>query len=460
MKRLLPLLLLVACKPAVAPPADDLSPNSDPADPSAAPLDPPSTNALGAVNLRDELAIQAFSFPLPAGMEDPLVALRTAAAAAFPDYTVVAAVPEDPKPKTLVVKQVPAEPFESEFLQAFGRGLTPLDTSLARNPARHVFLLVLAPGDAAVPAQLTTLQLVHSFAAAQGALVFDESTRELFNPATFRDAREPALTNKPDNVNGLIAWHGYRSGELIRLVSLGMDKVALPDLVVPAFPSGEGSAVQLLASWVAAELHRNPQLGAGGTVVLDPAAIEQPWLREALGPEIARAQRATLRLEVAEHEDGDSPNRLLAIRYDAESTEGTEVERMAAIHDRLFGASAAPVIPPEDLQAALDAATMRAIQELSALKPAWSGRRPESETLLVKAPFNTAPGHTEFMWLEVMAWEDAVLRGLLQNTAHNGTAFRSGMEVTVAQSDVIDYDLTRADGTQQGSYTTAVLQVR
>ena len=62
------------------------------------------------------------------------------------------------------------------------------------------------------------------------------------------------------------------------------------------------------------------------------------------------------------------------------------------------------------------------------------------------------------MWVEIAAWKDKQIKGLLKNEPLYIPTLHGGQEVTVRQDDVFDYLRTYADGTQEGSETFKIIE--
>jgi uncharacterized protein YegJ (DUF2314 family) len=102
----------------------------------------------------------------------------------------------------------------------------------------------------------------------------------------------------------------------------------------------------------------------------------------------------------------------------------------------------------------LMAASARARQTALQYKPRYAKAPPRSgERLVVKAPFATASGGHEYMWVEVLRWQGATIYGLLESEPRDVLKLKSGARVEVAESAIFDYILHKPDGSREGDLT-------
>jgi uncharacterized protein YegJ (DUF2314 family) len=85
---------------------------------------------------------------------------------------------------------------------------------------------------------------------------------------------------------------------------------------------------------------------------------------------------------------------------------------------------------------------------------------PFGEQLMVKAPFATADGGNEWMWVEVVGWQGNSIDGVLTNDAFDIPKLKAGARVEVQADQIFDYLLTKRDGTHEGTETQPLLEAR
>ena len=77
--------------------------------------------------------------------------------------------------------------------------------------------------------------------------------------------------------------------------------------------------------------------------------------------------------------------------------------------------------------------------------------------LLIKFPFENVAGEREWMWVEVVKWNEKEINGILQNDPQIVKSLKAGQEVTKNIDDMFDYILYFPDGTQQGNETGKII---
>lgn len=128
-------------------------------------------------------------------------------------------------------------------------------------------------------------------------------------------------------------------------------------------------------------------------------------------------------------------------------------ECLGAALTTLFGShDQASVVQHDE---AVNAARARALKDLAKYEAKLKKGLPHDEVLLVKAGF-PFEGGTEWMWVEVLRWNGAVLEGRLESDPER-VALRAGASVRVKLEDVMDYEYKLKDGTFLGNETGRVL---
>jgi uncharacterized protein YegJ (DUF2314 family) len=301
-------------------------------------------------------------------------------------------------------------------------------------------------------------ELMDCLADATGGVVYDESTRQLFALASFRQRR---LGEWKDGHSALAAHyvtHVYPDGDFLRLVTLGLDRFGLPELVLNQALRSDGDRAEALVRLVAMALEQPGVQVAGGVVDID---LDAPWVAPvanaaALGAGATR--KARFHLVPGKHEPGDAEDRLWEISFDG--FPGADLhERQSAAFKQLFGIVDRTMLAKHNddaLIAARDAARAR----LPAVKKRFNAGLGPGERLLVKAPFAVTGKEvgTEYMWLEVVSWKGTEIRGVLANEPEHIPDLHQGVAVKVEQKELYDYALWHADGTYEGDETTKILE--
>lgn len=315
------------------------------------------------------------------------------------------------------------------------------------------FMLPIADGFARYH---DALKVLGDAAAKTDAFLWDQSTRQALSRAAW-SARLDDWSDGTPPLARHVTIHAYRKGELIRLVTLGMEKFGLPDVALNDVSDHDQESGASLIMLTCQTLAERGKLERDGVLDVSIDGLRSKTASQPLQDSLAKGAtgKATLTLSMGTPDEGDADNRLVEIVFPGPKS-GLQIRRGQLLAS-LFG-SVEKVVQAKTDDEELLAASRRMKAALLKLKPQWNGKRPELESLIVKGPFRTASGGTEWMWVEVTGWSGATIHGLLQNDPYEVPGLKQGALVDVAEDSVFDYMLRKADGTTEGGETIAILQ--
>ena len=350
-------------------------------------------------------------------------------------------------------------PPTASSLQYFARGLSDAETA-GLPTSKGAAAIVFAAKTADALGQLRRAHRVAaSMAAATGGVVWSEDQRLAFGARAWAD-RGHALDGDPPDVEPLFVIHAYQpdQGAGVRLVSLGLGQLGLPELVIEDATQVEGERCMFTMNLVAQALAEGAQPDADGLLALDVSQVKNDAARKRLTDSLVDggAGKGTIRLVVGQRDDGDADNRLWRIDFPGDAPYH---ERLATTVAAIFGRTD-DVYGARTGDAELAAASAKAKAELAALRPRVDKGLPERDHLLVKAPFTTDSGGREYMWLEVRTWKGSKIAGILTDEPFEIASLHAGAPVEVDEADVFDFILRHPDGSLEGDYTTPILQKR
>jgi uncharacterized protein YegJ (DUF2314 family) len=348
-------------------------------------------------------------------------------------------------------------PPDERSLKFFGRGLSAEEKRALPASKAVTVLAFAAPAAAALSTYRLSLDLGGFVARECGGVIWDDETRLAFSQSAWAERSRGWSADGLPDVSDHIAIHMYRDGELIRMITLGMAKLGLPDVVVNQVPSSytvmEDAIVLLCQRMVEGA---RPVAGRDFTLAVADLRhrevrrrLEKDFQKNALG-------RAVIHLAAGKHDKGDPENPLLELVFPGRAQQIQE--QQSELLTELFGGDDR-VLKVED-DPILLAASARARKRALLLKPRYTSAPPLSETLQVKAPFKTSDGGTEWMWVEVVRWQGATIHGVLRNDPFDVPSLKSGSRVDVEESTIFDYILTRPDGSREGNETGPLLEAR
>lgn len=421
----------------------------------------PAAFPAGSPMTTEAVRFQLAVYYLPVPVRDPVAVLESTVLREHPGLEIPEEKPEAPPGLTVsadIVEDVPAgyAPPDLDSLQYFGHGLSREQAQALQQSTSALVLDFTHPSARVWEGLRTANELVEAIARETGGLVWDEGTREVFTPDAWHEERLASWTGTVPDVSTQITIHAYKKEEYVRAITLGMQKLGLPDVVVDGFSWSLSRTMGHLVNLLGQAMAEGAVFGPGGEYELDIHAIQDPAVRD---PQIESlledaTARARLVLRKGTWEEGDPLNRLIEIGFDAYP--GPDVHaRQAALLSSLFGAqdSITRIAHTDELLAASERVRAR----LPALRADFLAGLAPGELIQVKAPFPVPEGGNEWMWVEVTAWEGGTIRGLLKNEPFDIPDLHAGQVVEVDEDDVFDYIRRRPDGSEEGNETAEII---
>ena len=415
--------------------------------------------------MEDHISFQFAVYYLPTPAADPLAALDELLAShqtlTFQRVERVELGTERPA----VMARIDAEPQKeyappnADYLQHFGRGLSP-DEAESLQGTEAVLILDWAYSKEDVWSGMrSALEITSALARSTGGLIWDEATREVFAPDAWDERRLGEWSADVPNMTRHTVIHAYREGEFLRAVTLGMEKVGLPDVVINGFPGSFGRNMGHVSNLFCQALAEGAAAEVPGEFDLDFRTIENPDVRE---PQVSNLLSgatgvARLSLDVGRREEGDPVNRLIEITFDRGTGPDKHAKQVHLLSEAFGSEDSVSRIEHDE---AIQAASKRAREKLPTLRNDFNQGLAPGELILVKAPFATPDDGREWMWVEVTAWNEDVVTGSLANEPFDIPTLHAGQQVEVSTADVFDYIRKLPDGTTEGNETGEVIQQR
>ena len=349
---------------------------------------------------------------------------------------------------------------EASYFDHAGRGLTPEDISAVGKTRSATSLLLVAPRDQVWALARAFTQLVQEFAVTTHAYVWDSATREMFTQQAWKQER---LDLWPDRGLPEI-WtqttiHLYQADEAsryLRAITLGMEKFALPDLVIEKLISSDTRPAGNLINVVCQSLAEHPVVD-GKRQMFRLASLRATRMRQRFESSrgAGAAGQIALALLQGNTQPGDPDNRLIELDF-RHGVGSTDDERRNSLFSALWGVDES-IVGARHTADVLKA-SRRANARLPGLQAAFNKGLAPGERLLLKAPFPRDDEGMEWMWVEVMSWPKGQdIEGILQNDPFYIRKLKAGARVHIPTRDVFDYLWYHADGTSEGNETGALL---
>ncbi len=394
--------------------------------------------------------------PPPAGVRD-----QASSTLAKAGVTIATAFPKDgPTAATAVVRAAPVSelpPPSLDDLKHSARGLSDIAQQALQNPGAISVIETAGPNAQAVKTYRAILEAVIALEKAGRGVILDSETRESFSQEAFAKRLED-WTNDTPFVQRHVTLHAYLDGELVRIVSLGMQRFGLPDISTKGVSASDLDAMSMLLNVTLQTMFERPNVADVGHLDVDVAKlVSAPMVSAFKSTTFKNASgKASLEALAVPPELGDADNRLIEVVFPGPSA--TLQERHAALLARVVGAKEEAMYHANHDDAALIAASKRAQSKALTYKSKFAAEHMPNEAMLVKAPFTTTNGGTEWMWVEVVRWKGTKIEGVLQNDPFEVPSLKAGARVTVEEASIFDYMMKRPDGTIEGNETSKLLQ--
>jgi uncharacterized protein YegJ (DUF2314 family) len=451
MRWLLVMFVAAACRRSPPEPARAVVSRAEPAQPSPAAVVPPG--ALFAE--RAEYAFIVYHLSRPAR---PPAALARQLLTRV-GFQVAEKLPPEgapKKPMALIMEPPLSEvgtPPEEE-LRYRGHGLSGEAGRRLQHP-NSVTLMAFVAGADRLRSYHAALGAVRELAQKTDGVVVDAATRATWSAEAFAKLLEGWSGDVPD-VRNHVTLDFYREEALGRIVSLGMEKLGLPDVAVTGVSIHESDAMSNLVNVALQTVIEGGAVGRDGKLELSLKDLRNESMKKSMVGSLKKSATgtATVQLVIARPRQGDAENRLLELAFPGPA-ESLQIRQMQLL-SQFFGAEDSLIHARDDDEELL-AASRRAKAKLAKLKPRFSPKPPELEHLMVKASFTTPSGGVEWMWVEVVHWRGKKIEGILQNDPYEVKDLKAGAHVEVDEDGLFDY-LHQHDGTVDGNETGKILE--
>lgn len=397
---------------------------------------------------------------------DPMAALRSRLAKLSGGPKLLAAAPTPASATepvvfanwntTTVLKEYRAPGMD--MLQRFGRGISREQAEALQTADKALILDFAHPARQSSAAMQKALQITLQVARDTNGLLWDEETREVFSPDEWQKRRLDTWAGGVPDMSQHTTIHAYRSGDLVRAITLGMSKFGLPDVVVSDFSWSSNRPMGNLVNMFSQAMAEGATLAQPGQYDLDLRALKHAEARDPLLKHLKPNAAAVARLSLVNGtwESGDPQNRLYEIRFDRYKGPDRYAQQTAMLVS-VFGADEDAVTRLKHNDELL-AASKAANAQLPKLRDAFAKGLQPGEYILVKAPFTTRSGNNEWMWVEVARWNGDTIEGLLKNEPVEVANLHAGQMVKVSQAKVFDYMRRYPDGREEGNETSKIIE--
>lgn len=342
-------------------------------------------------------------------------------------------------------------------LKYFGRGLTTDEAEKLQKSNEVLVVTFFVPKKYGMSFHKKTLNFMAELAQGCSCVLWDETTRETYGVTAWKERRLAYWENALPISRFHTVVHFYKSGNkgLARAVSLGMGKFGLPDVVINDMTVSAGKTMVSLINVITQAMVENKALSSKGEMVLQIDQMQHKQEQKLLfsGLKKNRKEKVLIRLAPLKKNDpGDPNNLILEVRFDHVSGKNLQEKQGKLVSD-VFGSEDKVSLVKHNQ--AINTASSNARKKLPKLRQEVLDQFQSTGGgyLLLKGPFKTPQGGNEWMWVEVIKWENKLISGFLKNEPRLIPNLKEGAEVTIKEDDVFDYIRVKADGTSEGNET-------
>lgn len=349
-----------------------------------------------------------------------------------PDILAVPSWNADNSKAQMLPEAIEAQGMEDPTVARSGEGLSPAQRKLLRKPHAALLLHFRVPPSQNLKIVPQAERFVHELCTAQGIIGDDEGV--YFCSKT---AWKERMASWPE-VRHRVRFSRHSEGVRTR----GMAVFGQPELLVTGSASYTAEYRTLLTVLLAQWLAEHPGDPAA-PLEFDPRKLGSSKVQELWKTNCRSQPKLPVTIDIRRR--GDQ----LVVEWESEE-ENNCYELLLGLKSKIY--------EPQDRDA-LTRASKKAVRELLTIwKPEYHKGLKPGESLFVKAAFRDGET-TEWMWLEVKAWKDLNLTGLLLEDANLIPKFKGGQKVSVAEADLFDF-LLRSETRQAGGTTDEILEAQ
>lgn len=247
---------------------------------------PSRSGALPAGDLREERITFEFAiYYLPNPLTPPIAELDRRLSDTTSLFKRIEKLSEQGRTPRLAARverdpQANYAPPAPDVLQRFAHGLTSAQADALQKTQSALILDFAYSQEDVWSALRAALDLTHQLAKATGGIIWDATTREVFTPDAWVARRITAWTTPVPRVSDYTVIHAYPSGDHVRSITLGMEKLGLPDIVINESSWSQNRNVGHIINMFCQVLAEGAVVRKAGEFDLDFRSIRNPDARE------------------------------------------------------------------------------------------------------------------------------------------------------------------------------------
>lgn len=376
----------------------------------------------------------------------------------YSDFEIIDSLPspENVRGSQLLIKEIKnvKEDFAApdiDFLKHSSRGLSDEQKEILQSSDFVIVLDFVCVEDKLLSTIEKANKMIGELILNENDIIWDSETRECFTKKYWLDNR--LIADKSINISKHITIHLYPKNDYCRAITLGMLKFGLPDICIENLSCHNNQSIASLINLTAQTLLDKKSIHKKGKLQIDIELLSNQELKDDLLNSLEdKAEKKTeINIKQGVWEEGDPRNRIIEIAFPKKNPQIKQDELLA----KVFGSKDDVTFLSHDDE--ILAASEKAQKKIPELFDKFSKGLPVGTHLLIKFPFENVAGEREWMWVEVIKWEEKTIKGLLQNDPQIVKMLKTGQEVTKNIDDMFDYILYFPDGTQEGNETGKII---
>ncbi len=426
------------------------------------------TNFISPGDVRGDYAISGVVFyDSTEPKVSPADLLKEVAGKAMKSIPIVSSFKDAPHPPFFLLfeEKAPLTEYpvpDEDALRFSGRGMSDADIEMVQSIKRATILGLVTPGDGVWKNVKAFNRIAWEVSRRSNAFIFDNATRECFPPDAWKRKRiDQWGEGEIPDIRSQVTIHLYPRGDgsgRLRAITLGMEKFALPDVAVERLISSDNSAVGSLINVFCQTLATNPVVEDPANMQLSLDSLEPIFLRKVYRDDLLKkgTGRAVVAVMGGTPDEGDPENQQISLDF-RHGDGASEDERRSSLLSDFWGSADSMVRVRHNEE--IEKASKEAKLKFLAFKREFKSGLEPGGRLMVKAPFDTDDGGTEWMWLELVKWgDDNLLTGILQNDPYYIKKLKAGTESTVKADQIFDFVFHRPDGSTEGNETGKLIE--
>lgn len=376
----------------------------------------------------------------------------------YSDFEILDTVPdiENIKGSQVIITQVDNvreefPPVDVEYLNYTSQGLD-IREKIQLQRSKHALVLDFAcERKTLTPTIKRAHDLINKLIKDHKVAIYDSETRETFGKEYW--VNKTTFANNAINISEHITIHFYQEEEYCRAITLGMLKFGLPDIYIEDLSCNSGIELASFINLTVQTLWEKQKIEDSGQLKLSINNIKNTSFRKMmLNSLMDNAEgEATITLVEGIADEGDPVNRLMEISFPEKNR---QVEHNQ-LFTKLFG-SEDEITSLRHNEELLEASA-RAKEKIPELFKLFSKGLSINRHLLIKFPFENDLGEREWMWVEIIKWNNNTIEGLLQNDPAIVKNLKAGQKVSKDINEMFDYIIYNEDGSYEGNKTGEIM---